>query len=204
MSPKLLFFILLLLPCAYLSAKDDSICGAVLKYQVLASTEPTDGFFWTAGDRKYNVYYKGADIILENKKKHELWLISGASFNPYAGTEMYIDTIYFKNTSESPEKELVIGYTLYSMKPDDSGKSRHLMIMDIRDKMILLNIATYEQALRKDENGKYSEYLYECDVDLFYNSIRITTSDDSDIDNAATQLDDGVYVRKGHCFVRHK
>lgn len=204
MSPKLLFFLLLLLSWGFLSAKDDSVCGMPLKYQVLTSNQPTENFFWIAGDRKYNVYYKGADLILERKKNHELWLIQGAGFNPYAGTEMYIDTVYFKNTSESPEKELVIGYTLYSMKPDDSGKSRHLLIMDIRDKMILLNIATYEHAVRKDENGKFTEYLYECDVDLFYNSIRITTSDDSDIDNAATQLDDGVYVRKGHCFVRHR
>ena len=204
MKLRLLYFLLLIFPFIQLSAKDDSICGTPLKYQVLKATEPTDDFFWTAGDRKYNVYLKKGDFILEQKKNNELWLINGASFNPYAGTELYIDTMYFQNTGENADKELVIGYTLYSMKPDDSGKSRHLLIIDIKDKMVLLNIALYDQRLRKDENGKYSEYLYECDVDLFHNGIRVTTTDDSDIDNPQIQLDDGIYLRKGHCFVLHK
>jgi hypothetical protein len=204
MNVRLFYLFFFLLQFSYLSAKDDSICGTPLKYQVLTSNEPTDGFFWRAGDRKYNVYYKGADFILEQKKKHILWLISGTSFNVYPGTEMFIDTVYFKNTSESPEKELVIGYSLYSMKPDDSGKSRHLLIIDLRDKMVLLNIATYDYRLKRDENGKYWDYLYECDVDMFHDGIRITTSDESDVDNVQTQLDDGVYIRKGHCFISHE
>ena len=204
MNHKVFYLFVFLVQFAHLSAKDDSICGTPLKYQVLSTNEPTEGFFWIAGDKKYNVYYKGADFILEQKKKNILWLITGASFNRYPGTEMYIDTVYFKNTSESAEKELVIGYSLYSMKPDDSGKSKHMLIMDIRDKVILLNIDTYYHRLEKDENGKYTEYLYECDVELFHDGIRITTSDDSDINNAQTQLDDGVYIRKGHCYISHR
>ncbi len=204
MNFKLFYLILFLVPFSHLSANDDSICGTPMHYQVLSSNEPTDGFFWIAGDRKYNVYYKGSDFILEQKKKNILWLISGSSFNPYPGTEMYIDTAYFKNTSESPEKELVIGYSLFSMKPDDSGKSRHLLIVDLRDKIMLLNVALYEHRIRKDENGKFTEFLYEGEIELFYNGIRVSTSDDSDIDNAQTQLDDGVYYRKGHCYISHK
>jgi hypothetical protein len=184
-----------------LEAKGDSICGSPLKYQVLTTNEPTEGFFWIAGDRKYNVYYKGADFILEQKRKRSLWLITGASFNPYPNREMYIDTVYFKNTSESTEKELVIGYTLYVSRPDNSGKSKHLLIIDLRDKVMLLNIATYDDRMEKDENGKYQEYLYECDVELFHDGIRIETTDDSDINDARTQLDDGVYMRKGHCYI---
>lgn len=204
LNMKLFYFLILLIPFGSLSGKTDSICGHPLRYTVLSTNEPTEGFFWTAGDRKYNVYYKGADFILEEKRKHTLWLVSGSSFNVYPGTEMYIDTVYFKNTSESAEKELVIGYTSYSMKPDDSGKSRHLLIIDLRDKMMLLNIATYDYRLKKDENGKFWEYLYECDVDMFHDGIRVTTSDDSDVDDVRTQLDDGIYIRKGHCFVSHK
>lgn len=204
MDLKIISFLLLLFPFLDLSAKNDSICGTPLHYQVLTSNEPTGGFFWIAGDRMYDTYYKGADLILENKKKNELWLITGASFNPYPGAEMYIDTVYFKNTGEGPQKELVIGYTLYSMKPDDSGKSKHLLIIDIRDKIVLLNITQYEHKLRRDENGKYSSFIYEADIDIFYNGIRVTTSDDSDIDNTQTQLDDGVYIRRGHCYISHR
>jgi hypothetical protein len=58
--------------------------------------------------------------------------------------------------------------------------------------------------MNKDENGKYTEYLYECDVELFHDGIRVVTSDDSDINNAQTQLDDGVYIRKGHCYISHR
>jgi|GEM_PF-2681522 len=204
MNIKLLYIIILTISFLDISAKDDSICGIPLKYQVLSTNEPTEGFFWIAADKKYNVYYKGADFILEQKRRNVLWLITGASFNHYPGTEMYIDTVYFKNTSESAEKELVIGYTLYSMKPDDSGKSKHMLILDLRDKIMLLNIDTYYHRLEKDENGKFTEYLYECDVELFHDGIRIETSDDSDINNAQTQLDDGVYVRKGHCYISHR
>lgn len=203
--PQLLFF-LILFHSSLISAKNDSICGAPLRYQIIKSNEPTDGFFLIASDRKYNVYYRGADLILEQKKHKQniLWLITGASFNPYPGNEMYIDTAYFKNTSEGGLKELVVKYSLYSMKPDDNGKSRYLVIIDILDKMVLLNIAEYEHAWRRDENGKYTEYLYECDVSIFHNGIVIETSDDSDIDNAQTQLDDGTYMRKGHCYVYRK
>ena len=204
MNLRCVLLFLSLMQLTHLSAKVDSICGSPLRYQVLSSNEPTEGFFWRAGDKKYNVYYKGADFILEDRKKHILWLINGSSFNVYPGTEMFIDTMYFKNTSESPEKELVVSYTLYSMKPDDSGKSRHLMIIDLRDKMVLLNIATYDYRLKRDENGKYWDYLYECDVDMFHDGIRITTSDESDIDDVRTQLDDGIYLRRGHCFISHK
>lgn len=204
MNIRLVSIFLLLISSLSLSAKEDSICGAPLRYQVLNSNEPTEGFFWIAGDAKYNVYYKGADFILELKKKKQLWLVNGSSFNRYPGREMYIDSVYFKNTSESAEKELVVEYSLYSMKPDDSGKSKHMMIVDVRDKMILLNITIYDRRMEKDENGKYTEYLYECEADLFHDGIRITTSDDSDINDARTQLDDGIYLRKGHCFVGHK
>jgi len=187
-----------------LSAKVDSIFATPMKYQVIPGNEPTDGFLWVAGDKRYNIYYKGADFILENKRKKELWLISGSSFSPSPNVETYIDTVFFKNTSESPEKELVIGYSLYRTRPDNSGKSKHLLIIDIRDKVVLLNIATYDHRLEMDENGKYWEYLYECDIDLFHDGIRVTTSDDSDIDDARTQLDDGIYIRKGHCFICQK
>lgn len=204
MNLRLYFFFSMLILTGNLFAKTDSICGHPLRYVVLSSNEPTEGFFWTAGDKKYNVYYKGGDFILEEKKKHVLWLVSGTTFNVYPGTEMFIDTVYFKNTSESPEKELVIGYSTYSMKPDDSGKGKHLMIIDLRDKMILLNIAIYDYRLKKDENGKFWDYLYECDADMFHDGLRITTSDDSEISDVRIQLDDGIYVRKGHCFVSHK
>jgi hypothetical protein len=204
MKLKLFCLIFLSMSAYTLSAKDDSICGIPLKYQVLHSNEPTEGFFWIAGDKRYNVYFKGADFILEHKKSKELWVIAGSTYNAYPGTEMFIDTVYLRNTSESREKELVIEYSLSSMKPDDSGKSRHMAIIDIKDKYILLNIALYDYRLQKDENGKYMEYLYECDIDVFHDGIRITTTDDSDINDARIQLDDGVYFRKGHCFVLHK
>jgi len=197
--------ILLMLSFSGLSAKVDSICGRPLRYQALTATEPSEGFIWIAGDKKYNVYYKGADFILETtKKNHTLWLVNGSSFYAVTGTEMYIDSVYFKNTSESPEKELVIIYSTYSMRPDNSGKSRRMAIIDLRDKVVLLNIATYDYRLEKDENGRFTEYLYECDVDLFHDGLRITTSDDSDINDARTQLDDGIYLRKGHCFITQK
>jgi hypothetical protein len=204
MYRKLFFLFFLVIQFSFLSAKEDSICGTPLKYQVLTSNEPTEGFYWMAGNKRYDVYYKGADLILEQKKKNILWLITGGSFNPSPGTEMYIDTMYFQNTSESPERELVIGYSLFSMRPDNSGKSKHLAIIDLRDKVILLNITTYDHRLEKDENGKFIEYLYECDVDLFHDGIRVTTSEDSDINDARTQLDDGIYTRKGHCYVFRK
>jgi len=175
-----------------------------LHYQVLTSNEPTDGFFWRAGDSKYDVYFKGADFILEQRKKNILWLITGASFNPSPGTEMNIDTMYFKNTSESPEMELVIGYSLFSMRPDNSGKSKHLAIIDLRDKIMLLNITTYERRLVRDENGKFVEYLYQCDVKFFHDGFKVTNTEDSDISDARTQLSDGVYIRKGHCYYYHK
>jgi hypothetical protein len=198
---KLFYTFLFIISFSVLDAKDDSICGVPLKYQKLNTNEPTEGFFWIAGDRKYNVYYKGADFILENKRKKELWLITGASFNPYPNTEIFLDSVFFKNTSESREKELVINYSLFSMRADNSGKSKHMMIIDLRDKVILLNIALYDYKMNKDENGKFTEYLYECDVDLFHDGIRITTTDDSDINDARIQLDDGVYIRKGHCYI---
>jgi hypothetical protein len=204
MNCRLIFFFLLITQFAKVSANGDSICGTALRYQALKTKEPTDGFFWIAGDHKYNVYFKGADFILEQKSKHKLWLITGNTFNPYPNQEMHIDSVYFKNTSESAEKELVVNYSLFSMRPDNSGKSRHMMVIDLRDKIMLLNIALYDHKLQKDENGKYTEYLYECDIDLYHDSIRVTTTDDSDIDNALIQLDDGVYVRKGHCFVTEK
>jgi hypothetical protein len=204
MNLRLLSILFLWLPALLPAAKEDTICGHPLKYQVLNSNEPTEGFFWIAGDKKYDVYYHGADFILQAKKGQELWLVTGTSFNPYPSMQLYIDTVYFKNTSESPEKELVIGYSLYSMRPDNSGKSKHIMIIDLHDKMMLLNIATYDYKLNRDENGKYMEYLYECDVDLFHDGIRVTTSEDSDINDARYQLDDGIYIRRGHCFIRHK
>jgi len=204
MHRKLIYLSLLLLQFSCLSAKQDSICGGPLHYQVLSTTGPTEGFFWRAGDKLYNVYYKGADFILENKRQHQLWLITGASFNPHLNREMYIDSVFFKNTSESPEKELVIIYSLYSMNPDNSGKSKYMLIVDLRDKVMLLNIATHDHRLEKDENGKFVEYLYDCDIDLFHDGIRVTTSDDSDINDARTQLDDGIYIRRGHCYVYHK
>ena len=123
MDRKLICLFVSLLGFLPLSAKVDSICGSPLHYQVLSSNEPTEGFYWTAGDKLYNVYYKGADFILENKRLHQLWLITGASFNLHPARDLFIDSVFFKNTSESPEKELVILYSLYSTRPDTSGKS---------------------------------------------------------------------------------
>ena len=204
MARKLICLFVSLLGFLTMSAKEDSICGVPLHYQVLTSNEPTEGFFWRAGDNKYDAYYKGADFILEERKKNILWLITGASFNTSPGTEMNIDTMYFKNTSESPEMELVIGYSLFSMRPDNSGKSKHLAIIDLRDKIMLLNITTYERRLVRDENGKFVEYLYQCDVKFFHDGFKVTNTEDSDISDARTQLIDGVYIRKGHCYYYHK
>ena len=203
MNHKVFYLFIFLATFSQLFAKDDSICGTPLRYQVLSTNEPTEGFFWIAADKKYNVYYKGADFILEQNKKNILWLINGAGIYPGQASEVYIDTVYFKNTSENSIKELVIGYSVYHDRPDNYGKSKYIAIIDIRDKIVLLNIAIYDHRLEKDENGKFTEYLYECDAEFFHDEIRIETSDDSDINNAQTQLDDGVYKRKGHCYISH-
>jgi hypothetical protein len=204
MNTKWLWMSIFLLLAVPLPAREDSICAKVLHYKVLDSNEPTEGFFWVAGSRKYDVYARGNDIILEARKKKQLWLIPGATLNQYPGTEMYIDTVYLQNTSESPDKELVIGYSVYSMKPDNHGVTKFLSVIDLRDKVLLLNIAYLDNRVEKDENGKYYENLYECDIDFFHDGFRITSSDDSDINDTRTQLDDGIYYRRGHCHIRHR
>ncbi len=171
---------------------------------MLSSNGPTEGFYLIAKDKKYDLYLKGADLLLEQRKNKTLWLIPATDFNTSSNAEMYIDTAYFKNTSESPDKELVIRYSLYRLRADNSGKSTHLLIIDLRDRKVLLNIALYDHRLEVDENGKPIEYLYEADVKLLHDRIVVTTSDDSDINDARTQLDDGIYFRRGHCFVSYE
>ena len=204
MDLKVVFFLLLIFPLLDLSAKDDSICGTPLHYQVLSSNEPTEGFFWIAGNKKYDVYYKGADLILEQRKSNTLWLIPGSSYNLHPNYDIEIDSVFFQNTSENNEKELVIKYSQYRLRPENSGKSKCLLVIDIRDKIALLNITLYDHRLEMDENGKLLEYLYESDVKLYHDRIVVSTTDDSDINDARTQLDDGVYVRKGHCYISHE
>ena len=204
MNLKVVFFLLLIFPFMHLSAKDDSICGTPLHYQVLSSNEPTEGFFWIAGNKKYDVYYRGADLILEHRKSNILWLIPGAGFNLRPSLDIFIDSVFFQNTSENAEKELVVRYSQYSLRPDNSGNSKHLLIIDIRDKIALLNITLYDHRLEMDENGKLIEYLYEGDVKLYHDRMVVNTTDDSDINDARTQLDDGVYIRKGHCYISHE
>ena len=143
MGRKLFLLFIILVQFFRLSAKNDSICGTPLHYQVLSSNEPTEGFFWIAGDKKYDLYLRGADLILEQKKKNILWLIPGSTIYPGQAPKLYIDTAYFKNTSENSEKELVIGYSVYHNRPDNHGKSKYLAIIDVRDKILLLNIALY-------------------------------------------------------------
>ena len=68
----------------------------------------------------------------------------------------------------------------------------------------MLNITLYDHRLEMDENGKLIEYLYEGDVKIYHDRMVVNTTDDSDINDARTQLDDGVYIRKGHCYISHE
>ncbi|MCW3126302.1 MAG: hypothetical protein JWO03_1960 [Bacteroidetes bacterium] len=199
---RLLLLILIFLPASIYAAKD-SVCEAPLKYEVLEKGSNTDDFLWITGDRKYNIYYKGADVIVERKRKGTLWLVKGLSFASYPHEEMYIDSAYFQNISEFPDKELIIKYSLFSLQPGTNAKSKHMMIVDINERKIVLNVALYDFKIGADENGKVIDYLYEANVDVSLNLIKVESSEDSDIDNPATQLDDGIYHRRGHCFVKH-
>ena len=201
---KLVILLLLVLPAYVMrAATADSVCEAPLRYEVLDKNASVDDFLWIAGDKKYNTYYRGGDLLVEQRKKGILWLIHGSSFAPYTQTEMFIDTVYFQNISESPQKEMIVGYSLFSLKVGAHTKSKHMMIIDLSERRIVLNVATYDYKIGADENGKVVEYLYDADVEVSHNLIKVTSSDDSDIDNPAIQLDDGVYHRHGHCFVRH-
>jgi hypothetical protein len=197
-----LILLALMLPFAHLYALSDSICEAPLRYEVIKNTDSTDGFFWAAGDRKFNAFLNGSDFILEWKKKKEFWLMRGIYFANAAANEMFIDSIYFKNLSESREDEMVVIYSLFNLRPDGSShKSKHILVMDPSEKKVILNIELYDYKFGKDENGKIIDFVYEGDIQLSHNSIIVSTSDDSDIDTPSIQLDDGVYFRKGHCFV---
>ncbi len=200
---KLLILLLLCLPSCTYAGSNDSINEVPLKYDELPKNANRDDYLWIAGDRKFNVYYKDSNFIVENKMKKWMWLIHGHSFASYPNSEIYVDTAYFQNISESNQKELVVGYSQFNLRPGINTKSKHLLVVDLTERKIILNVATYDFRIGKDENGKVTDYLYEAEVEISHNFIRVTSTDDSDIDNPAIQLDDGIYRRHGHCFVRH-
>lgn len=200
---KLLVLFMLLIPASTYAGKEDSVCEVPLKYQVLDKNADTDDFLWIAGDKHFNVYFKGSDLIIERNKKGILWLVKGADFASYPNEEMYMDSVYFQNISEYPQKELIIKYSLFSLQTGTNAKSKHMMIVDLGEKKIVLNVALYDFKIGADENGKVIDYLYEASVKVSLNLIKVESGDDSDIDNPAIQLDDGIYHRRGHCFVKH-
>lgn len=200
---KWMILILLCLPLLSAAAEKDSICSSPLKYEVLDKSADVDAFLRMAGDKHFNLYYSGSDLILEQRKKGTLLLIHGQSFAPYQNEEMYIDSAWFQNIGDIPERELVIRYSLFSLQPSSSTRSKHIIIIDPGQKKILLNITTYDFKIAPDENGKIIDYLYEALVQISFNGIRVKATDDSDIDNPSIQLEDGIYHRHGHCFVRH-
>ena len=200
---RLFTFLFLIVPAAiFAGPKTDSICEAPLKYEVLGKNSDVDEFLWIAADARYNVYFKGADLIVERRHKGILWLVKGHSFASYPTEEMYIDSVYFQNISENPQKELILRYSLFSLKPGTNTKSKHLLIVDLSEQKIVLNVTLRDFKLGSDENGRVIDNLYEADVEVSHNLIKVTSSDDSDIDNPAIQLDDGIYHRHGHCFVK--
>ncbi|MBS1684224.1 MAG: hypothetical protein JSS76_05685 [Bacteroidetes bacterium] len=200
---KILFAIIYCIPFALIAAEKDSICSAPLKYEVLDKNADVDAFLRLAEDKHYNLYYSGSDLIIEQRKrKGTLYLVHGQSFASYQNEEMYIDSAWFQNIGDIPDRELVIRYSLFSLQPASNTKSKHLIIIDPDQKKILLNIATYDFKIAPDENGKIIDYLYEADVQLFFNGLRVKGTEDSDIDNPAIQMEDGIYHRRGRCFVK--
>jgi hypothetical protein len=190
------------MPASIYAAKD-SICETSLRYEVLDKNADTDDFLWIAGDKHFNVYFKGAELIIERRKKGILWLVKGHTFASYPNEEIYIDSAYFQNISEFPEKELIINYSLFSLAPGTNTKSKHKLIIDLSERKIVLNVATYDFKIGADENGRVIDYLYEADIEVSHNLIKVVESGDSDIDNPAIQLSEGIYHRRGHCFVKH-
>lgn len=200
---KFLFAFLYLLPLVLCAAEKDSVCAVPLRYDVLDKNTDVDAFLRMAGDKQYNLYYNGSDLIIEQRRKGTLYLVHGQSFASYQNEEMYIDSAWFQNVGNVPDKELVIRYSLFSLEPASQTRSKHLIFIDPEQKKILLNIATYDFKIAPDENGRIIDYLYEAEVQIVFNGIRVKATEESDVDNPAIQLDDGLYHRRGHCFVRH-
>lgn len=186
-----------------MQAEKDSICATPLKYEVLDKNADVDDFLRMAEDKRYNLYYRGSDLIIEQRRKGTLCLVHGQSFAPYQNEEMYIDSAWFQNVGNVPDKELVIRYSLFSLEPASNTRSKHLIFIDPAQKKILLNIATYDFKIAPDENGRIIDYLYEADVQVVAGGIRVRATEDSEIDNPPIQLVDGYYHRRGQCFVRH-
>ncbi len=185
------------------AAEKDSVCAVPLRYDVLDKNTDVDAFLRMAGDKQYNLYYNGSDLIIEQRRKGTLYLVHGQSFASYQNEEMYIDSAWFQNVGNVPDKELVIRYSLFSLEPASQTRSKHLIFIDPEQKKILLNIATYDFKIAPDENGRIIDYLYEAEVQIVFNGIRVKATEESDVDNPAIQLDDGLYHRRGHCFVKH-
>jgi hypothetical protein len=198
---RLLFLINIIFSVRLSAASHDSICAHPLHYEVVTNNESIDSFLWMGGDRKFNLYYKGHELLLEHRRRHEFWRVNCLNYSPYPGSDLFIDTMYLKDISESGQKELFVAYSLYSLKGTSSGKSHHLLIIDIRDKKVLLNIATYDSKITTDENGRVLDYYYEADIEFHHNAVKVIPADESEIDNPAIQLEEGTYHRRGHCFV---
>jgi hypothetical protein len=200
-SIVLFFFILLSIGN---QCKADSICEIPIQYKVIANNYLPDSFVWIAGERKYNVYYKGAEFIVENTKKKGLKLIeSEFYFHLRHNEEIAIDTISFKNVGDGEDKEILVHYSTFSLDPAGGGsKAHYLMALDTRSWTVIFNISTYESKFYKDENGREFKTLYEATIEIGRNHIHVRTSEESDVDRSALQLDDGLYRRHGHCYVK--
>lgn len=200
---RLLIILMLCIQIVSRAAERDSLCTVPLHYDVLDKNADVDEFLRLAGDKHYNLYYHGSDLILEQRRKGTLYLIHGQSFASYQNEEMYIDSAWFQNVGDIPDKELVIRYSLFSLQPASNTRSKHLIFIDPAQKKILLNIATFDFKIAPDENGRIIDYQYEAEVQVFYSGIRVRQNQDSEVDNPAIQLESGYYHRRGQCFVRH-
>ena len=197
---RLVFFCILLVSYCY-DAQADSICETPIHYEVIKDDNLQEGFLWMGGDKRYAIYVRGDDFIVEFKKKHELKLIDGSAYSNKQDGEVYIDSLALRNVVDNEDKELLVYYSTFSFSTQGGAKSRHLLIIDIHRWRTIINIGLYDSKFFKDENGKEQELVYQADIFISHNHIKIEAEEDADTDLAANELDSGIYHRRGHCYV---